>query len=353
MATLFQITIILVFLQFIYWLTLSIKLFFHKRDLPSIKPTSVVICAKNESDNLKELLPLLKSQSHSDYSITVGDDFSTDNTIELLLTNGIKHVSASKNIKGKKQILEDVVNSVDKPFVLVTDADCRPISNDWIQHMTPSFENSIVLSYGPLYKESGLLNRFARFETFLTGIQYLSFALFNRAYMGVGRNLLFPKALFQRIGGLESHKAIVSGDDDLFIQEIAKHAHFEVNISHSSFMYSKAKKSVKAYINQKKRHISTSKYYRIFDQFLLSLNPFFQLIIYASCLSIILLGNVKSAGILLLIKWLLQIIALFPAAKKLKEQDLLIFTPILDVIFLFYLLYFIPSAFFRDETNWS
>jgi len=353
MTFLFQATLIIVFLQFAYWLSLSIKLFLHHKELKDQKPTSVVICAKNEAHNLKEILPLINAQSHLNYDITVGDDFSSDNTKEILFKHGVNHILATNDIKGKKQVLEDVVASVKNPFVLVTDADCRPSSEDWIQQMTPRFDNSIVLSYGPLFKESGLLNRFARFETFLSGLQYLSFALYKRPYMGVGRNLLFPKALFQKIGGLSSHKEIISGDDDLFIQEIAKLATFEVSIDPKSFMFSKAKSTVKDYIHQKKRHISTSKHYRFLDQILLSFNPFCQIFVYAACLSLVLLGNIKAAGIILLIKWILQIIALSPAAKKLKEQDLLILTPILDLIFLLYLLYFIPSAFFKDEKNWS
>ncbi len=351
--SLFQITLLLIVIQFLYWLILSLKVAFHQRETPLPKPTSVVICAKNEAENLKELIPKLKLQTHPTFNITVGDDFSEDNTKHVLAEHQINRVVASKNIRGKKQILEDTVLAVKHPFILVTDADCRPSSSEWIKEMSPSFDNSIVLSYAPLFKSPKILNRFARFETLLSAIQYISFALFNRPYMGVGRNLLFPKALFEKIGGLQSHKNIVSGDDDLFIQEIANHARFEVSINPKAFMYSKAKKSVKEFIAQKKRHISTSKHYRLVDQVLLSLNPTLQIFIYGLFFVLIIKGFFSIFGIFLITKWLLLVLALCPASIKLKEQDLLFFIPLLDVLFLFYLIYFIPSAFFKDEKNWS
>jgi hypothetical protein len=65
------------------------------------------------------------------------------------------------------------------------------------------------------------LNRFIRFETVYSAVQYLSFALNGSPYMGVGRNLIYHKSLFAEANGFKSHEKIASGDDDLFINQVA------------------------------------------------------------------------------------------------------------------------------------
>src|SRR6185295_5771307 len=120
------------------------------------------------------------------------------------------------------------------------------------QHYKP--DTHIVLGYSPYKRTKGLLNRFVRFETFYTAMQYLSFALAKSPYMGVGRNLSYRKSLFFAYKGFASHNHILSGDDDLFVNETATSSNTRIEIDKASFMYTEAEKTWSAWWQQKSRH---------------------------------------------------------------------------------------------------
>ena len=114
--------------------------------------------------------------------------------------------------------------------MLLTDADCIPKSDLWLKKMCNNFNFSdIILGYGSYKKINGLLNKLIRFDTFIVAQQYMSYSLAGFTYMGVGRNLAYKKSLFFNNKGFASHMHIPSGDDDLYIQEIAKKNSISIN----------------------------------------------------------------------------------------------------------------------------
>ena len=110
----------------------------------------------------------------------------------------------------------------------------------------------IVLGYGAYKKYPGILNKLIRFETFHTALQYFSYALAGKPYMGVGRNLSYRKEAFLRNKGFSAINHIPSGDDDLFINMIAtktntaividKEAH-TLSEPHKTWHYGRSKKT--------------------------------------------------------------------------------------------------------------
>src|SRR5690606_18731091 len=138
--------------------------------------------------------------------------------------------------------------------LIFTDADCEPKSPNWIQEMMNAYRpnTELVLGYSPYFKKSGLLNFIIRYETFYTALQYFSFALSGKAYMGVGRNLSYKKETFFRVKGFASHNHIVAGDDDLFVNEVANKFNTEITIHPHSFMYSIPKNTWGDWFRQKK-----------------------------------------------------------------------------------------------------
>ena len=85
-------------------------------------------------------------------------------------------------------------------------------------------ETEIVLGYGGYERRSSLVNFLIRYETLWVAIQYLSYALSGRTYMGVGRNMAYRKSLFIKNKGFSSHYTVASGDDDLFINRSGDNA---------------------------------------------------------------------------------------------------------------------------------
>ncbi len=170
----------------------------------------------------------------------------------------------AKLIPGKKFPLSIGIKSAKHDILLMTDADCIPASEFWIQKMEGGFQEGteIVLGYGAYHKRKGWLNKIIRFETFHTAIQYLSYALAGIPYMGVGRNLAYRKEVFFRHKGFSAHNHIPSGDDDLFINRVANRDNTALVLDKEAFTLSIPKKKWGDWWKQKQRHFSTAKYYK-------------------------------------------------------------------------------------------
>ena len=246
------------------------------------------------------------------------------------MVNIDEHVN---HIVGKKFALTLGIKTAKYDYVLLTDADCFVDSKKWISSMVSNFKSSdIVLGFGGYVKDKSILNKLIRFDTFLVAIQYFSYALKSMTYMGVGRNLAYKKELFFNNKGFASHMGISSGDDDLFIREVAKKSKVSIELSEKSHTLSNAKDSWKEWYSQKRRHLSTSPFYDNKIKFLLAFFSISQLMFLSGLLFLII--NKTSYfvwGPLILLKLLLVFLTNYPLMKKLNCMDLLIFSPLLEV----------------------
>ncbi|WP_460953095.1 glycosyltransferase [Spirosoma litoris] len=243
---------------------------------------TIVVCARNELENLTELLPLLDAQNYPHFEVLVMDDRSTDGT-HLLLENDIaqlEHVrfiridKEHEHVTPKKYALTIALKKATYPIVLLTDADCRPASDDWLSGMVAPLvddQKAISLGFSPYEHRPGLLNFLIRSETLFTAVQYLSLALAGRPYMGVGRNLAYRTSLFFANRGFYTHMNVVGGDDDLFINEVATGQNTAISIHPDTFMWSKPKETWADWRLQKNRHLNVGKYYKSGNKFRLGL----------------------------------------------------------------------------------
>lgn len=243
---------------------------------------SVIVCARNELTNLIELLPLLNDQQYPRFEVLVMDDRSTDGTGQFL-ENDIAHLphvrfiridKEHEHITPKKYALTIALKKVKYPLVLLTDADCRPPSTDWITGMISPLlgkRKAISLGFSPYEYRPGFLNLLIRAETLFTAVQYFSLALAGWPYMGVGRNLAYRTELFFANRGFYSHKNVIGGDDDLFINEVANARNTAVCLDPNTFMWSKPKETWEEWQRQKRRHLNVGKYYKPANKFRLGL----------------------------------------------------------------------------------
>lgn len=342
---LFYTFIVVVFIQVVYYLFLYRNFAFLKPEKTTYKkiPISVIICAKNEAENLKQFLPSIVSQNYPDFEIVLINDSSSDDTLEVIenfakLHSNIKIVDV-KNTEAfwanKKYALTLGIKASKNEHLLFTDADCKPVSEYWIKEMCSHFDEkqSIVLGYGKYEKiEKSFFNKLVRFETLITAIQFFSYAKIGLPYMGVGRNLAYTKKAFFNVNGFINHIKINSGDDDLFINQIADSKNTSICFSKESFTESVPKSTFRSWIKQKRRHISTAKYYKIKHKILLSLFYFTNLFFWILAIFLFILKyNWPFVLLLCVIRILIQFIIVDASSKKLNETDLLIWFPILEI----------------------
>ena len=308
-----------------------------------ILPISVIICAKNEAENLQKHLPLILDQDYPRFEVVLINDSSTDSTLKVMEQfkaehNNIKIVDV-KSIEAfwgnKKYALTLGIKAATQNYLLFTDADCKPVSKQWIREMSRCFSNdkSLVIGYGA-YKKTpkSFLNKLIRFETFLTAIQYFSYAKMGQPYMAVGRNLAYTKELFFEARGFMNHMNIKSGDDDLFVNEIATVYNTALCDSKASFTESIPKTTYADWILQKRRHVSTAKYYKPKHKSLLAL--FFVSQVLFFILSIILISSLLHWEVvigLIVLRYIILFVSLFLSSKKLNEKDLIPYVPMLEL----------------------
>lgn len=347
-------------IQLLYTIFIHGKLAFFKEkqildssDLPTL---TVIIAARNESDNLFENLPFILQQNYPVFEVIVINHQSIDDSAYLLNAYQQQYpnlrvieVAKSKHLRpGKKLPITLGVKGAKYDHLIFTDADCKPSSNEWLQSIAKRFTHGteIVLGYGPYSRQKGFLNRLVRFDTAWIGTSYMSMALARLPYMGVGRNMAYTKELFNNVRGFKSHYSLPSGDDDLFIQEAAKNRNYRIDIESKSYSYSDASSTWSSWVRQKSRHYSTSNHYSVIKKWLLGIYPFTMLILLVSF--VILMFSIEFRwltllvfSIVLFLKWWIQ----GRCFAKLGEKGFIAYLPLWD---LFYTL-LMPILFYSAE----
>lgn len=355
-------------IQLCFWIFIFSRLSFLKQVDHSQEnhepPVSVILCAHNEAQNLAANLSRILNQNYRSFEVIVVDDNSDDTTQNILLKYHIEYPNL-RSLKvvdkpagsGKKFALSKGIEAAQHEVLLLTDADCIPDSLDWISEMVKPLNGSVrfVLGYAPYFKAKGYLNKFIRFETAHTAIQYFSFALAGMPYMGVGRNLVYRKSIYEKAGGFSKHFHLLSGDDDLLVNEMATAENVGITLKKESFVYSTPKESWKALYRQKARHLTTGKHYKMKHRILLGLYSLSHFLHYAAGIALIILNfsTIFAAGIIYLMRISVVILLCSPILRTLKERSLLKWYPILDASFVFYYLVFSPNLLKGNTDQWK
>ena len=341
---LFIIFIISLIIQLFYVLYFFVRFVVYKPSRTNFnQPISIIVCAKNESENITVFLPKILEQDYSDFEVILVDDQSKDNTEYVLkeLTqkySNLKIVKIAQHVKhrvGKKFALTLGIKAAKYEYLLLTDADCSPSSENWLNNMAANFNNEkeIVLGYGAYKKGKGLLNIMIRFDTFNIALQYFSFALAGETYMGVGRNLAYKKSIFFNNKGFASHILLPSGDDDLFIQEVATRKNIAIEFAEESHTISEIKKSWKEWIFQRRRHITTSERYLFKFKILLGLWPLSQFLFWLSFAFLLFFENTLFVVLpFFIFRTLMLYIVYYSPMKKLRASDLFVWIPLLEIL---------------------
>lgn len=360
-------------LVFCFLIQLYFSLFVHLKlavvpidSLPETgrQPLSVVLCARNEVENLKRYLPSVLEQQYPDFEVVVVDDRSWDGTADVLedFAKQYKHLKivtvteGTKFIAGKKFAVTMGIKAATHEWLVFTDADCLPASEHWLMGMQQPEDKGveILLGYSPYLKRRGILNSLIRFETFFTAVNYLSFALKGIPYMGVGRNMAYKKSLFFKNKGFAAHMHIPSGDDDLFVNAHANRTNTAIAIHLDTQVWSEPNTTLKGYLRQKKRHFGAGKLYKAKHRFILSVQAIFQFLFYVllavlCCFKALLYPALGIFGLSILIRCFV-----YPKLlRRLNYADLRWWFPVLDILLFIFLVINGFLSIFVKKVQWK
>ena len=327
-------------------------------------PVSVIVCAHDEESNLRELIPTLLAQDHPEFEVIIVDDRSNDTTFDFMLSETTKdhrlrlvHINRTPpHVNSKKYALTLGIKAARYEWLLLTDADCRPQGNSWISSINTGFSKTtdFVLGYSPYMHKPGLLNAFIRFETLITGIQYIAMARMGIPFMGVGRNLAYRRSKFLAVKGFNDILPVTGGDDDLYVNQHARRGNTVVRADAAAQTYSIPKTTWRSFNQQKIRHLSVGKKYRLVHRLLLGLFIF-------SWLGCWFIGtplafyneNIYIIPILLALRWIVVVITIHLSAVKLGQNFALWTVPLLDFIYAFYYLVTGLQALVIQKVRWK
>lgn len=344
----------------------------RKKSIPSttdLPPVSVIVCAKNEENNLHDYLHSLLTQDYPIYEVIVINDGSCDNTDMVLKCYQqfndkrlkLSFVPQSAQMTSTKKLAITLgVKASQYDYLLLTDADCRPRTNHWIQAMMQAFtpKTDIVLGYSPMFHREGGLNRLIEYDTLYNGLLYLGKGQCGKAYMGVGRNLAYRKSAFIEGEGFKMIMRNKSGDDDLLVQHLARRKNVRIAVSEDALVWTPAKRTWREWVQQKRRHLSVAPRYNVLSKWRVGIEPIIRFLFY----SLIILGctitsNLYVIGtvlLLFLIRWLVQWRIITSSSKLLRGRRFGLFTvlyydillPILSSILL------MTNGRYKRATTW-
>ncbi|MBI1836726.1 MAG: glycosyltransferase [Flavobacteriia bacterium] len=354
-------------IQLLYVLFIHGKLSFYNDSKKTLRndypPVTILISARNDADNIYENLPSILQQDYPIFEVIVINHQSIDESHYILNAYAQQYknlrvieIERSHHLKaGKKLPLTIGIKGAQFEHILLTDADCKPATNQWLKSMVGNFtENKeIVLGYAPYIYRKSFLNKIIRFDTTWIAMNYFSLAMAKIPYMGVGRNLAYTKTVFNSVNGFKSHYSLASGDDDLFVQETATRSNFSINLDPVSYCYSEGSEDWESWFRQKARHYTTSSRYKVFKKAMLGIYPLTLLILLISFVILLFDMNYRWItlsvfGLLLFIKWWIHA----RCFKRLKEPGFIAMIPLLDIAYsiLIPILYYSVNK--KEDTKW-
>ncbi len=330
-------------------------------------PVSVIICARNESDNLHRFLPLILEQEYAEYEVIVVNDGSCDDTEDVIKNlQKIYHNLYITNIpqdtriiSHKKLAITVGVKAAKNEILLFTDADCRPLTPNWISTIVRNFDGQteFVLGHGNYYKEHGFISKMVSYDTLTIAMQYMGFALLGYPYMGVGRNMAYRRSTFFNHKGFAGFLHIASGDDDLLINAFGKKHNTRIEPSCEAETLSLPKTTFRDWYYQKLRHLSTVNVYKSSSKIWIGLEPlsrglFYMIIILLIALNynnpIILTISIVS----FILRFLIQFTIINLTAKVYNDKGFGISIILFDILLPLLTLYILTiGKIFRRKTK--
>ena len=319
-------------------------------------PVSVIICARNEGDNLNRFLPLVLEQNYADYEVIVVNDGSCDDTEDIIKNlQKVYHNLYITNIPQETRIISHKklaitvgVKAAKNEILLFTDADCRPLTPDWITTMVRNFDGQaeFVLGHGNYYREHGFISKMVSYDTLTIAMQYMGFALLGYPYMGVGRNMAYRRSTFFNHKGFAGFLHIASGDDDLLINAFGEKHNTRIEPSREAETLSLPKTTFRDWYYQKLRHLSTVDIYKSGSKMWIGLEPLTRGLFYLTIILLAIFGYNNpivlaiAAGSFLL-RFLIQFIIINLTARVYNDKkfglSIILFDILLPLITLYIL----------------
>lgn len=317
---------------------------------------TVIVPVRNEEDNIGLLLNDLDKQHfpHEQFEVLIMDDNSTDRTATIVQALAAKSqvnlhlitLPDTATTSPKKRSIETAISRAKGNLIVTTDGDCR-VESGWLQSIAACYAatNAKLISAPVTFSEETTLTDHLQTVEFASLIGSGASAI-AAGYPSLcnGANLAYEKDAFIEVDGFEGVRHIASGDDEFLMHKIAakypKGVHFLKDPR--ATVTTKAHDNWQAFFRQRKRWASKWKHYQSKTPLLLAIY------IFACNFSLIVSGLLFAFGLvdgyfflsLLSAKCLPEWLFLGSVLTFLKKQKSILYIPITQIIYPFYVCFF-------------
>lgn len=333
-------------------------------------PVTVIITTRDQEAILAKQLPLILEQDYPKFQVVVVNDASSDETDDLLkkLASQYAHLYHTfvppgvQSVSTKKMALTVGIKAAKYDYLLFTEANCLPSGPHWIASMMQQFtpNTTVVLSYSRYETIKGVFKRIIAYDNLFQGMRYLGLAAAKRPYMGIGRNLAYRKELFFNQKGFASHLNLNSGEDDLFISDVAKGSNTRVEVSPAAVM-NIVTEDVKSHWKETRiNQIYTSAFYKPMAKFRTGIEIFSRYAFYGLFIALLVVGLIDgnlplliADGVFFLLRWMVQMIVLNRTSKILNDRRFYFFILLYDLFIPCYVMLLRFDKMFHRRKSYS
>ncbi len=312
-------------------------------------PLSVILVAKDTAHELKQHLPSILEQDYPKFEVIVVHDRTSDDCDDVLKLLEDKYSNlyhtfipdSARHISHKKLGITVGIKASRHEWLVFTEPDCWPQSNQWLRKMAENFtpDTEIVLGYCNYEKAPGWFNKQITFDTLLNAMRYLGMALAGHPYTGTGRNLAYRKSLYYTRNGFASHLELQRGEDDLFINENANRNNVRVETSPESILRTATPKFKRLWREEKISYIATGSFFQGITRYLMGAETCSRLLFYAAAITTVVFALLYHRwialciGLLLwVVRFVMQLIVFEKTTHDLHERKFRLLLPLFDLL---------------------
>ena len=222
-----------------------------------LQPVSVIVIADNNSRELDKHLSVFLSQDYpAGYEVIVVVSKDEDETDEVLKKYA-RHANfyttfvpdSSRYMSRHKLAITLGVKAAKNNLILLTNADCCPVSDRWITSMVSAFksQDADVLSGYSNYDSD--TDSFRVFERLHREYAFMCEMASGRPYATAGSNLMFRKDMFMQEKGFQGNLKYLRGEYEFLVNKYGRNYNVAVTTAPESYL-TEVKPTQKAYVSR-------------------------------------------------------------------------------------------------------
>ena len=337
----------------------------RKKILESEPPISVVIPLFSEDYRyLEESLPLILGQQYgATFEVVLvyvgaSNDFYEELARMRLVYPNLTITKIEYNPRfpiSVKMALNVGIKSAHNEHIIISTTSAQPATEQWLAMMGKAFmRGNIVLGYTAIEQKPGLKNYLMRMSRMQMSMYWMAQSVNHNTYRGSRNNFGFTKTIYFGTKGF-SHLSMNIGEEDLFIQKIAKRNNVSTVLIPKATMLEHAWGGWRWWIAQLRHYGEAYKLYPIEIRNTIEWELGSQTLFFLTILAALIIMPLEfklAALLLLILRYIIVMLRAHSIAKRVGEKGVMLRYWIFDIFNPLLMLCVRVAMIRKDSTVW-